>query len=318
MLARAGVGRGIPRAGLLMMLAANAPDLDVVSWLGGPLTYLQYHRWFTHSIAAAPLMAALALVVARAAAWKRPFPWIKAAAAAAAGVASHLLLDWTNIYGIRLLLPFSPDWLRLDIAPIVDLWMWALLLLAIAAPALGRLVSSEIGAAPSTGRGWAVFALLALAGWDYGRYMAHDRTLAVLNARIYDGSAPVRVAAFPSYANPLRWRGLVETSDAYRVFEINLVQPFNPSSGDVFYKAQAGEATTAASRTFPFQVFLSFAAFPLWRTVPAPEPPNATEVDLLDMRFGNPRRLGFVTSAIIDGSNKVVRSGFSFGGVPAR
>jgi inner membrane protein len=318
MLARAGVGKSVPRAGLLMMLAANAPDVDVVSWLGGPVTYLEYHRWFTHSLAAAPLMAAIVVVIARAASRGRPFPWIRAFVAATVGVASHLALDWTNIYGIRLLLPFSPDWLRLDINAIVDLWIWALFLLAIAAPALAKLVSSEIGATPGTGRGWAIFALLALSGYEYGRYLAHDRAVAVLNARIYDGATPVRVAAFPEFANPLRWRGLVETGDAYRVFALSLAEGFDPSAGAVFFKGLPNEATLAASKTLIFQRFLAFSPLPLWRTVPASEPEGATQVDVFDMRFGDPRHPAFVTTAVVDRSNKVVRSGFSFGGAPAR
>ena len=318
MLARAGVGKGVPRAGLLLMVAANAPDVDVVSWLGGPLTYLEYHRWFTHSILAAPLLAGLVVALTRLFARGRPFPWVRAMIAATIGVAGHLALDWTNIYGVRLLLPFSPEWLRLDTTAIVDLWIWAVFLLCIAAPALARLVSSEIGATPGTGRGWAIFALLALSGYEYGRYLSHDRALAVLNARIYDGSAPVRVAAFPTFANPLRWRGLVETTGAYRVFALNLAEGFNPSGGTVFYKAQPNEATLAASKTLAFQRSLSFSPFPLWRTVPADSPDGATEVDVFDMRFGDPQHIAFVTSAIVDRSNRVVRSGFSFGGAPAR
>ena len=69
------------------------------------------------------------------------------------GVASHLLLDWTNAYGIRLLLPFSSHWFALDLNNIVDLWIWAVLLLAWLGPALGKLVSSEMGTAAGAGRG---------------------------------------------------------------------------------------------------------------------------------------------------------------------
>ena len=62
------------------------------------------------------------------------------------GVASHLLLDWTNSYGIRLFLPFNSDWPGLSITGVVDIWIWAILLLAVFAPMLGTLVSAEIGA----------------------------------------------------------------------------------------------------------------------------------------------------------------------------
>jgi len=63
------------------------------------------------------------------------------------------------MYGVRLLSPWSERWYRADIHSVVDAWIWAVLLLALAAPALSRLVSSEIGARPGTGRGWAALAL---------------------------------------------------------------------------------------------------------------------------------------------------------------
>ena len=69
--------------------------------------------------------------------WACFFRWL--------GVLSHLVLDWTNVYGIRLLLPFSSRWLRLDQTDVVDPWILAILLLAVAAPALARMVSAEIG-----------------------------------------------------------------------------------------------------------------------------------------------------------------------------
>jgi inner membrane protein len=318
MLARAGVGRRVPRAGLLLMLAANAPDVDVVSWFGGSLAYLEYHRWFTHSLVAMPLMAALAAGIARLFTRGRPFPWLAALVAAMIGVASHLLLDWTNVYGVRLLLPFSASWFRLDITHIVDLWIWLILVGAVIAPALGRLVSSEIGAKPGTGRGWAIAALLLVGGYEFGRYLAHDRALDVLNARIYDGSVPSQVAAFPNFWNPVRWRGLVETSDAYRLFQMSLAENFDPARGTLLYKAQPNAAMIAASRTEVFQRFLSFSPFPLWRTAPLAEPEGATEVEVFDLRFGDPRQGSFVTTAIVDPSNHVDRSVFSFGRLPPR
>ena len=59
MLARAGLNRFVPRATLLLAIAANAPDVDIVSWFGGPLTYLRYHRGWTHTCLLLPVMALL-------------------------------------------------------------------------------------------------------------------------------------------------------------------------------------------------------------------------------------------------------------------
>src|SRR5512141_2532080 len=105
-LARAGLGRGVPHATWILLLAANIPDIDVVCAAGGPLAYLNYHRHLTHAIPLLPVMALLPVLIVRLAARKRVpfgkgFPYLRAYAVSGAGVASHLALDFTNIYGIR-------------------------------------------------------------------------------------------------------------------------------------------------------------------------------------------------------------------------
>ena len=90
MLARVGLEKTTPRGTGMMMLAANAPDVDAVFWFGGTLPYLEYHRSYTHSLALMPLVALLPMLLARA-----RFSW-RSFAASMAGVLSHLLLDWTN------------------------------------------------------------------------------------------------------------------------------------------------------------------------------------------------------------------------------
>src|ERR1700735_4751764 len=119
------------RAALMMIIAANLPDIDVVRGLGGALSYLAWRRSYTHVLAFAPLMALVPLLVV----WRFSF---RGYVFSLAGVLSHLLLDSTNVYGIRMLLPFSHRWLRLDQTDVVDPWILAILLLAVAAPALAR------------------------------------------------------------------------------------------------------------------------------------------------------------------------------------
>ena len=46
---------------------------------------------------------------------RKPIPLDGAFFAALIAVATHLLLDLTNVYGVRLLLPFSARWLQLDL-----------------------------------------------------------------------------------------------------------------------------------------------------------------------------------------------------------
>ena len=44
----------------ILVLAANAPDIDIVTLAGGQLNYLNYHRHLTHSLAAWPADGAAA------------------------------------------------------------------------------------------------------------------------------------------------------------------------------------------------------------------------------------------------------------------
>ena len=314
-LSRAGLNRWSPRATAVLLLAANAPDIDIAALAGGPLNYLHWHRHITHSLVAMPVMALLAVAVVRVAGRKTLY-WPGAFAAALVGVASHLLLDWTNGYGIRLLLPFSSRWLQLDLTPLFDPWIWGIALLAVLGPVIGRLVGSEISSGTLKhrhyGRGFAWFALAFLVLYNSGRSVLHTRAVATLDARVYQGAAPSRVAAFPS-GNPWRWHGLVETADFVAMADVDMTQDFDPSHATIFHKPDSGPAMDAARRTHTFQEFLGFSQFPLWRVSPAPDLDNALLVELLDLRFGNPLAPGFMASAIVDSRMQVLRTDFQWG-----
>ena len=248
-LGRAGLNRFCEQGPWILVLAANAPDIDIVSLLGGSLSYLHYHRHLTHSLAAVPVMALLPVLVVRLFT-RKFFRWRAAYAISFVAVISHLLLDYTNIYGVRFLLPFSGQWFRLDLTPVVDPWIWAALLLALAAPLLVRLVNTEIGARTNNaGRGFAIVALSFLFAYNAGRAVLHSRAVAMLDSRMYAGAAPLRVAALPGTGNPLIWRGLAETREFYNVQDFSLLEEFDPSRGTTFYKAEPGPATSAANRT---------------------------------------------------------------------
>lgn len=305
MFSRAGLNRFHPRASLILIMAANAPDLDVVSWFGGSLNYLEYHRGITHALITMPALGAIpALLVCG---FRRSYAgWKAAYILSLIGVASHLAIDWTNAYAIRLLLPFSTAWLHLDWNFVFDFWIWAVLLLALVGPWLGKLVSSEIGATPGSSRGLAIFALLFFAGYDLGRYLLHERALATLNSRIYQGAAPTRVAAFPGPFNPLQWTGWVEGASFQTRFDMNLATEFDPQGGATFYKPEPSAALEAARQTVTFRKFLDFSLYPLWSITPVDEPEGGQVVQVQDERFG------FGASAIVDRSNRIVREWFHF------
>ena len=307
MLSRAGLNRFYPRATLLLIISANIPDIDVVTIVRGPLYYFEQHRGITHSIAAAPFMALLSVLLV-CAVGRTMQGWVTAWGLALIGVASHLLLDWTNTYGIRLFYPFSSQWLHLDLINLFDLIVWAVLLLCWLGPLLGKLVSGEIGAKAGTGRGLAIFALSFFLIYDFGRFLWHQRAVEILNSREYSGGPPIRAAAFPDAGvSPLLWTGWIERPQFVMRFTVNVLKEFDPTAGITIFKPPPSPAIEAARHAQPVAVFLRFAQYPLWSITPLDNPEGARDVELTDWRFP------FTAQAVVDSSNRVISSSFQIG-----
>jgi inner membrane protein len=301
-LSRAGMNRFCPHAAALLMLAANAPDIDVVAAAGGTLRYMEYHRACTHALVGIPFVALLPVLIV----WlfsRTEFPWWRAYLISLAGTATNPLLDWTNSYGVRFLWPFSAEWYSASFLALTDAGVLAVLLLALAAPAISRLVSAEIGARSGTGRGWAVFALCFFVIYGFGRYLLHERALATLDSRTYAGQAPVRVAAFPTAFSPFRWAGLAEARGFYSVYEdMNLLSDFDPSAGKIYFQPAPGPEIERARITKTFKIFLGFSQYPLWGVTPAAEYEGGRLVEVMDLRFGRPPSSHLTATAVLDGT----------------
>lgn len=268
-------------------------------------------------------MALLSVAIVAMAARREKVRWKPAFWIALAGVASHLLLDLTNVYGVRLLLPFSGHWSHFDLTPVVDVTIWVILLLGIVAPWLSRLVGSEIGEKiPDKGNaGWAVAVLLLLTAYDYSRSVFHARAVNIVDAHIYNGYAPRRAAAFPT-ANPLVWRGIAEMSNAYADMPVDLRTDFHVTDAVSYFKPPRTAAMQAAMATYPFQMLLEFVQYPLWVLQPALPGENnnqgGTHVSLIDLRFGTPTQSGFAATAFVDQNNRVLDASFGLGQVRPR
>lgn len=134
-LARAGLGKLSPLATATCIVGANLPDVDVVTLLWGDLTYLEHHRGVTHALPGLAAQAVLLPLVvwaigrrhARGHPSKPQARFWGLFVASAAGLASHFVLDWTNSYGVRPLLPYDRTWYYGDLVYIVDPWLWLLL-----------------------------------------------------------------------------------------------------------------------------------------------------------------------------------------------
>ena len=112
-----------------MVLAANAADFDVISWLGGPASYIQWHRNITHSIVAIPFMALLSIAIVRLAG-HRPDP-LAAGLGHCHGGRDLPLASRSHQRLWRAAAPalLTGHWTRWDLTPVIDLVIWAVLLL---------------------------------------------------------------------------------------------------------------------------------------------------------------------------------------------
>ena len=317
-LAKTGLERCTPKATLALVIGANLPDIDVVSWLGGDLNYLRHHRGFSHSLAGlfcqASLLATILLVAHRA--------WSKVADRASfrmlflvslAGLGSHSLLDYTNSYGIRPFLPFDGRWFAADLVFIVDPWMLSILASGLMLPFLFRLIYQEIGSKQGGYRGGAFAALTLIAVFWTGKWVSHESALEELRQRTYPTGEPVRVGALPQFLNPMGWSGVVETEKAYHLGFAGfgfLQSGFERRRVKTFFKPNLSEVG-AATQGIQAGVFLDFARYPLFQISPSAEGYNVTARDLR-FDFASRSQQRFVYSAMLDQNLKLVSEEFRF------
>jgi inner membrane protein len=295
MMARCGLEKTTVRGAGMMMLAANAPDVDAVFWFNR-LHYLDYHRSYAHSFAFMPIMALLPMVLVRA-----NFSW-KAYGAAIAGVLSHLLLDYTNPYGIQLLLPFSHRRLMLDITNIADVWIWAILFIGLLVPLLlarlRRGNSTQWPRVTSPRLVWAWVALSALVTYEGARFALHAKAVEMLESRTYGGAAPTQTIAVPAdFVRPARWKGIARSPGLVTIVPLDVEEAYNESR-EAHYLDNAPQEIVAEARKLPdFQTMMRFSQAPFWKVTPALE---GYQVELMDLRYGTPDNPGFaVVSKIV-------------------
>jgi inner membrane protein len=276
---RAGLNRKTALATLTLTLAAEAPDLDVFSRVRGAAFGFAHHRGFTHSFVGVPLDAVVVVGFVYLI-WRlrrrshvnsklQPRWGLLFLYACLAGL-SHILLDFTNNYGVRPFWPFSEKWYSWDIVFIAEPVMWAMLILGLGIPALFSLVDKEIGARQRGPRGRlaAVFALLGVALLWGVRDYEHRRAVNALEARTYDGVDPTRVSAYPHWIDPFHWDGVVETPGFFALAPVDSLAPEVDPEGrlEILYKPEETPITSAAKNSYMGRVFLDWARYPITET----------------------------------------------------
>lgn len=134
-LAATRLGQKTRYAAPALVIGANLPDIDVLSYFVGGDFALGFRRGWTHGVLALivlPALLALAFLL-----WERlrrdrgstlrplAVGWLFGLSYLAA--LTHPILDWLNTYGMRWWMPFDDTWYYGDSVFIMDPWLWLVL-----------------------------------------------------------------------------------------------------------------------------------------------------------------------------------------------
>lgn len=331
-LARTGFNRRAAYTTLAMAVAAEFPDIDTLWSLRGPVEGFQHHRGITHTFLGLPFEAALVVAAiyglhrwrqarsqrvsggsssSRKPLTAAPVRWGLLYLFTLLALLSHLLLDYTNNYGIRPFFPFNSHWYAASIVFIFDPLIFVLLLGALVLPALFRLVGSEVGARrqPFPGRGLAIAALLGIACLWTLREVEHTRAVQLAMEQstvapsepVVDTSTPAdgplapsappqsyftprRALANPDPLSPFHWSAVLDYGPFYQLAEIDsrsgTVEP-----ADHKLPKPNRSATVLAAEASPLgRAFIDWSPMPLV-DASQPEPFAPVRVIFRDPRF---------------------------------
>jgi inner membrane protein len=259
-----------------VVLAGVFADVDLVSALFGPGTYLFARRTFTHSILGTVVVIAVSVGTTKLLRFERR-PLQKAAVTGKSGLqtilcaatlaaALHVLMDLCTPPGVALLWPWRVTRFAWDWVPGVDPWILTLLLAGILLPELFGLIGSEIGtkdAAPR-GRNGAIVALVLLLIYVGARATLHGNATAQLDAHTYRRESPQRLAAFADPVSLANWHGVVATATQLCTVSVPSSEStrFDPESAVCVHKPEDSPSLQAAQQTEAAKTFLQAARFP--------------------------------------------------------
>jgi inner membrane protein len=316
-LGRAGLNRKTALATATVTLAAEAPDLDVLGEFKGRVFGFAHHRGFTHSFLGIALVSAVVVgfvyLIWRLRGRKLNDPnlpprWGLLFAFAYLAGLSHILLDYTNDYGVRPFWPFSERWYSWDIVFIVEPVILIFLIAGLVLPSFFSSIDREIGVRRKqpAGRWGATLALIGvLALWGV-RDFEHRRAVNALEARNYENADPIRASAFPSWGNPFRWVGVVETRNFFALTTVDSLAPeVDPNSDmQILYKPEETAVTLAAKRSYLGRVYLDWAQYPITETEPLAGD-RGYIVRFKDLRFQSP---GKTSQNVLSGTVELDRN----------
>jgi inner membrane protein len=265
-----------------LIVGANLPDVDVLSYAWGETAAFECRRGITHGALALIvlpfLLAGAMMLIGRLSRQRRgsvaaviDFKWLLALSAIS--MFSHPTLDFLNVYGVRLLMPFDDTWFYGDVLYIADPWMWAILAVALIAARRRRNRNApRVFARPACVGLFAAFAyvLAMAAGGSISRR--------VVEASLSGAEIP-RLMVAPVPVDPFQRAVVIDGKDAYRVGVVKLL----PSPHFVLDERRIpkgeGAAVRLAAATGAGQTFLRWARFPFFEIDDSKADPAAHIID---------------------------------------
>lgn len=302
-LAQAGLKRRTALGAATLIIAANLPDVDILSYFRGETFALSFRRGWTHGVLAlvawpwilAGVMLAFDRVITRRGARFAPLLLLSTV-----GILSHPLLDLLNTYGVRWLMPFSGRWFYGDTLFIVDVWVWLLL----AAGVVWSTRRERKGRADWTQPATAALVTATV----YVAVMATLGRLAESQVRFElrgQFESPREVLASPLPVTPLERDIVVTEPGGFRVGAIRVGGSFEeqgrwPLVGD------GGPVVDAAAGTRDAREFLVWSRYP---TYLIDRRGSMTIVHFIDLRYARDPGPGFGTLAVPLTVGQVARTG---------
>ena len=261
-MAEVGLKRHSAYASATLMIAANIPDLDVLVF-ATDTPGIEFRRGWTHGVVGqAILPIALTLAVTAWAHWRRrpesaggtPVrPW-RLLGLSYLALYSHLLLDFLNNYGVRLLAPVEWRWFYGDAVFIVDPWLWLMLGAGVWAARRKR-IPQPAALALGIAAGYVVVMLGSA---------AISREEVIREWRASRGYDPSALMVGPVPVSPFSHEVIIDAGDHYETGTYRFWSPRLRIDPARVPKNEHAPEVAAARAAPAIRSFLVWSRFPVW------------------------------------------------------
>ncbi|HEY2384736.1 MAG TPA: metal-dependent hydrolase, partial [Terriglobia bacterium] len=248
-IARTGFDGWVPYATVTAVIAANLPDIEILSGLRGTAAYLDNHRGITHTFVGVPV---LALILAAVMYYFSGHFW-KTFAVSFVAMCTHPVLDYLNTYGVRPFLPFDRTWYYGDLLFIFDPYVDSILLLGLVA-----------GALFNRRRAMAWLSLVLVIGYIGARIELRSLAAGQMEGFIAKTPGIDQWVVFPTMLNPFAWEGIAGTKTEWLKVNVNSLG----GVGDEVVRIPRGAANDIVKRASESEsgaALLRFARFPTFQ-----------------------------------------------------